>query len=247
MKKQLITAVVCLCATLMFCASAFAGSLSVACAANFTGAMKDLVKLYEQNTGSEVTCAFGSTGMLYGQIKNGAPYDVFFAADQKRPALLFKEGLSLKPSTYAKGKLVLWSKSKTIESLATWKDVMKYPKLNKVGTANPKTAPYGKRSMEALDKAGLMSIAKDKIAYGKNVGQAFLYAYSESTDASFVALSQALSAKGKEGKYWTIAEAGPVTQDVCILKSGKKDAAEAFLKWLKTGEAVKIIKAYGYE
>ncbi|WP_027179068.1 molybdate ABC transporter substrate-binding protein [Maridesulfovibrio bastinii] len=247
MKKQFATIVICLSIMLMFCASAFAQSLSVACAANFTGAMKDLVKLYEKNTGTDVTCAFGSTGMLYGQIKNGAPYDVFFAADQKRPALLFKEGLSIEPSTYAKGKLVLWSKSAKIENIATWKDVITSSELTKVGTANPKTAPYGKRSIEALTAAGLLDKAESKIAYGKNVAQSFLYAYSGSTDASFVALSQALSPKGKEGKYWSIAEAGPVTQDVCILKAGKQDAAAAFLTWLKTDEAKTIITSYGYE
>lgn len=247
MKKKITTAVISILAILLFSVSAFAEGLSVACAANFTGAMTDLAKLYEDTTGTKVTCAFGSTGMLYGQIKNEAPYDVFFAADQKRPALLYKEGLSLKPSTYAKGKLVLWSKSSKLADIATWKDVIKSSKLDKVGTSNPKTAPYGQRSIEALTEAGLLKTAEAKMAYGKNVGQAFLYAYSGSTDASFVALSQALSPKGKEGKYWSIAEAGPVIQDVCIIKSGDNDAAKAFVKWLKTDDAMKIIKAYGYE
>lgn len=247
MKKQIVTSAICFCTTLMLCANAFAGELSIACAANFTGAMKDLVKLYEQKTGEDVTCAFGSTGMLYGQIINGAPYDVFFAADQRRPALLFKEEAALEPTTYAKGKLVLWSKDKALETSDSWQAVIKSRKLEKVGMANPKTAPYGKRAIEALEKAGLMKEAEDRIAYGKNVAQSFLYAYSDSTDASFVALSQALAAKGTEGTYWIVEEAGPVIQDMCVLKSGDREAAQSFISWLKSDEARNIIRSYGYE
>lgn len=225
---------------------AYAGSLSVACAANFTSAMKELAALYEKETGTPVTCTFGSTGMLYGQITKGAPYALFFAADEKRPALLFDAGKSEKPVLYAKGKAVLWTAKDSLSSLPDWKAVVTAAEVKKVGIANPKTAPYGLRATEAMATAGVTSKVDPKLAFGKNVGMAFQYAYSGAADAAFIALSQALSENGKNGTYWTIDEAGPVFQAACILQKDNPDAA-LFLTWLHTPDAKEIISRYGYE
>lgn len=224
-----------------------AADISVACAANFTMVMKELSAMYEKETGTSVICAFGSTGMLYGQIRNGAPYDLFFAADEKRPILLHTEGLAFAPVLYAKGKVVVWSAKKELSTMSSWRDVVSSDAAYRVGMANPKTAPYGQAAEEAILSTGLMGIVLPKLAYGKNVGASFQYAYSGAADASFVALSQALSEKGAGGRYWRIPEAAPIRQTACVLENGKTKPASLFLAWLATPVARAIIEKYGYE
>ncbi len=224
-----------------------AADLSVACASNFTLIMKELSAMYEKENGISVTCAFGSTGMLYGQIINGAPYDLFFAADEKRPNLLHDKGLALAPILYAKGKVVVWSGKEALSSMADWKEAVSSDATKRVGIANPKTAPYGQAAEEAMLSAGVLDIVRLKLAYGKSVGASFQYAYSGAADASFVALSQALSKKGAGGTHWMIPEAAPIKQTACILKSGRIKTASLFLKWLATPTARAVIEKYGYE
>lgn len=221
-----------------------AADISVACAANFTSAMKELVELYAEQTGTEIGCVFGSTGMLYGQIINGAPYDVFFAADEKRPRLLHEQGLAATPFVYARGRVVLWSRASVLSGLQDWQEALTAGK-GKIGLANPKTAPYGQRALEALHERDLYARVEDRLVYGKNVGAAFQFAYSSASQVSFIALSQALSTKGREGEYWDIPEAATVRQAACLLQD--TDEAVEFTSWLETPQARMIIKGYGYE
>lgn len=221
--------------------------IPVACAANFTGPMKELAKLYEKESGNRLVCTYGSTGMFYGQIKNGAPYSIFFAADEKRPYLLYEAGLAEKPFAYAEGKVVLWTIEKDLFEKMSWKDALTAAVVKHIGMANPETAPYGEKAMEALVSSGLYQMVQDRIAYGKSVGIAFQYGFSGATDVSFIALSQALSDKGMSGKYWEIAEAGKVKQAACVLKSGHSKEAQAFVKWMESPPVRKIIGGYGYE
>ncbi|MGL1863799.1 MAG: molybdate ABC transporter substrate-binding protein [Pseudodesulfovibrio sp.] len=222
-------------------------TLSIACAANFTSTMQELAALYEKESDVEITCAFGSTGMIYGQIKNGAPYDLFFAADTKRPQLLFNEGTALAPVIYAKGHVVAWSASTNLSSMPNWKEAVSSEAARRVGIANAKTAPYGLEAEEALISAGLLDTIQPKLAFGKSVGAAFQYAYSGAADIAFVALSQALSDKGINGTYWNIPETQPIEQAACILKNGNAETASLFLEWLTSPEARAIKRMYGYE
>lgn len=224
-----------------------AAGLTVACAANFTSPMKKLAALYQKETNTQVTCTFGSTGMLYGQIIKGAPYDLFFAADEKRPTRLFEAKLSEKPALYAKGKVVLWTKKEQLASASNWIEAVSTPEIKRVGIANPKTAPYGLRAKEAMANAGLTGPITPKLAFGKNVGMAFQFAYSGAAEVSFVALSQAFSEKGASGTYWPVPEAGMVNQAACVLKKGNTEEAIAFLVWLATPSAKNIIMSYGYD
>lgn len=226
---------------------AYADSISVACAANFTSAMKELASAYEERTGITVQCAFGSTGMLYGQIINGAPYDLFFAADERRPALLSEKGVSEKARPYATGRVVVWSGKSALDAMPNWKEAVASDKTKRVGIANPKTAPYGTAAAIAMDKVKLSALIKPKLAYGKNVGASFQYAYSGASDASFVALSQAVSDKGVDGRYWAIPEAPVIKQAACVLRNGKTSLANDFLQWCTTDTAARIMERYGYE
>lgn len=242
--KRILFALIALC---MLAGPAQADSLNVACAANFIAPMEELANLYAKRTGTTINCTFGSTGMLYGQITKKAPYDLFFAADEKRPAMLFKAGLAQTPVLYAKGKAVLWTADDALAALPDWQTAVTAPGAKKVGIANPKTAPYGLRAVEAMNAANVFAVVQPKLAYGKNVGMTFQYAYSGSAQVAFIALSQALSDKGEEGRYWPIPEAGPIHQTACILSKGAINKAATFLAWFDTVEARKIIQRYGYE
>lgn len=224
-----------------------AASFRVACAANFTAPLKELANQYARETGDRVDCTFGSTGMLYGQIVNGAPYDLFLAADEERPALLHDAGRAAAPVTYARGAVVVWTTDDLLASLPDWKSVVTSPDADRIGVASPKTAPYGRCAMEAMASARIQTRVRSKLVFGKSVGTAFQYAYSGSADAGFVALSQALSSRGASGKYWPVDEALPVIQAACVLKSGNAESAGRFLNWLASDTARTIIKRYGYE
>lgn len=242
--KKLILSFCWLC---LLASPAQAETLSIACAANFTAAMKELAEVYSGETGIEVRTSFGSTGMLYGQITKGAPYDLFFAADERRPAMLHEQGLSLPPVLYAKGRVVVWSKQPDLASMPNWKEAILSTQCARVGIATPATAPYGLKAEEAMKAVGILDEVTPKLAFGKSVGTAFQYAYSTSADASFVALSQAISDKGADGTFWPIPEAGAVNQAACVLTSGKQGPATDFLNWLDTEAARTVITRYGYE
>lgn len=221
--------------------------LSIACAANFTSAMKELATLYQNQTSTSVHCTFGSTGMLYGQILNGAPYALFFAADEKRPALLHKAGLANQPKVYARGRVVLWTRNEALTGLPNWKEVVASGDVDRIGIANPKTAPYGQIAFSALTTSDLLPLAEPKLAYGKNVGMTFQFAYSKAADIAFVALSQALSEEGALGTHWSIPEAGPVNQSACAILGKGETEASAFLQWMNSAPAQAVIRRYGYE
>ncbi|MDY0362594.1 MAG: molybdate ABC transporter substrate-binding protein [Desulforegulaceae bacterium] len=218
----------------------FCEELKIACAANFILPMKEISKNFEKEYQVKITPVFGSTGMLYSQIINSAPFDIFFAADTKRPELLVQNKTGKDFFLYAKGKSVLWTKFENLKILKNFEDVFKNSKS--VSIALPDAAPYGKTVYELLEKKGLLKY-KDKLVFGKNVSQSFQYAFSGFTDSGFCALSQALSEKGKTGFYLSLDEAEPVIQGGCILKA--KKSAYNFVEYVKKSD--NILKKYGYE
>ncbi|WP_147820670.1 molybdate ABC transporter substrate-binding protein [Salidesulfovibrio onnuriiensis] len=233
--------------TVCLASPALAETITVACAANFTAPMKQLAALYSEKTGVEVQCTFGSTGMLYGQIKNGAPIDLFFAADEKRPAMLQEAGMAGEPKVYAKGKSVLWSKLDALKNLKDWKDVLKNGQVKSIAIATPKTAPYGAAAEKAMQDVGAYKNVADKLVFAKNVGQSFQFAFSGSADAAFVALSQGLSENGAMGTTWPMPEAGLISQAVCPLKDHAAEADKFLTFVLQAPEARDIVKKFGYE
>jgi len=220
--------------------------ITVACSANFTDSLKMLAVEYEK-TGGKITCVFGSTGMLYGQIINGAAFDLFLAADEERPEMLFSKNLAYEPQVYATGKAVLWSMKKELMQLSTWKEVLESPTVAHVGISNPKIAPYGASAEAVLRAEKLYSNVKGKFAMGKSVGTAFQYGYSGVAEAAFIALSQALSEKGLQGQYWDLPHSKPIKQAACVLRSGNVEGAKKFMKWLGRRDVRAMLGRYGYE
>lgn len=235
-------------AVMVFAAGmSWAGKVSVACAANFTGPMKELAALYEARTGVAVETSFGSTGMLFGQITQGAPFELFFAADTVRPAKLHSQGLCAEPCTYALGRVVLWSSAPELAGADDWLAAVSHPAVVKLALAKPETAPYGAAARDAMVQAGLADATKGLLVYGKNVGQAFQFAFSGSAEAAFVALSQALSGKGSRGRHWPVPEAESIVQNGCLL-AGASHEAVGFFEFVLTDEQARdVIARYGYE
>lgn len=229
----------------------FAGEISVAVAGNFFKPLKVLASRFESQTGHKVLLSVGATGKLYAQISNGAPFELFLAADQKRPAKLIEQQLAVKESqfTYAKGKLVLWSTDPALIDAQGLR--LKSPDLLHVAIANPKTAPYGEQAVRVLKNLGIYKQLQTKLVQGQNISQVFQYVSSGNVQQGILALSQVTSAgKITSGSAWIIPGSlyQAIQQDAVLLNKGKDNpAAREFLAYLKTPAAVQIIRSFGYE
>ncbi|MGE8410327.1 MAG: molybdate ABC transporter substrate-binding protein [Pseudomonas sp.] len=231
--------------------SAWADDVQVAVAANFTAPIQAIAKDFEKDTGHKLVAAYGATGQFYAQIKNGAPFEVFLAADDTTPAKLENEGATVKGSrfTYAIGTLALWSaKEGYVDAKG---DVLKANQFKHLSIANPKAAPYGLAATQVLDKLKLTDATKDKIVEGQNITQAYQFVSTGNAELGFVALSQIWQdGKLSAGSAWIVpAELhDPIRQDAVILEKGKDNpAAKALVDYLKGPKAAAVIKSYGYE
>jgi len=244
-RKSITTIII---SAVLFSLPAFADEKILAgVAANYIQTFKELSSDFEARTGIKVEATFTSSGTLYTQITNGAPYDVFLSADEERPARLFKEGFVQKPFTYAEGQVILWSAKKDFCNPKDWTLALKNEGIKKIAIANPETAPYGMSAMKALQKAGLYDSFKSKLVNSQDIAQAFQYASTEAVDAGFCALSAIYSEKGRAGCYYKIKEAPSIVQSACVLKSTKNiKTAEKFAAYLLSKDAVKIKEKYGY-
>ena len=228
--------------------AALAGETKVAVAANFTEAAREIAARFKARTGHEASLSFGASGQFYTQIANGAPYEVFLSADAERPRKAEAEGLAVPGSrfTYATGRLVLFSKT---PGLVDRKGaVLKAGRFEKLSIADPKAAPYGQAAVETLTRLKLYDTLKPKIVQGASITQAFQYVQTGAAELGFVALSQVIDEPG--GSRWVVpaGDHAPIDQQAVLLKTGaNSEAAKAFLKFLKSGEAKAIIKRYGYE
>jgi len=220
----------------------------VAVAANFIEPFKEIAILFETSTHIQADPTFSSTGKLFAQIIEGAPYDVFLSADEKRPDELFQKGLSGKPFVYAKGEVVLWTERKDLCNTLDWKVLLVRSDVKKIAIANTETAPYGTASMKALKDTGLWDILQGKFVFPQDITQSFQYAYTGSVDASFCALSSTFSEQGRTGCFLTVKEAPGVVQAACMLnRTGQKTASEKFAAFLLSPEADKVKEKYGYK
>lgn len=240
-----------LAATLVINSSfSFAGEVSVAVAGNFFKPIKVLASEFEAKSGHKVALSVGATGKLYAQISHGAPFEIFFAADQKRPAKLVAEKLAIKESqfTYAQGQLVLWSKNPGVIDAQGKR--LSSPDMKRLAIANPKTAPYGEQAVNALTKLGLYKQLESKIVQGQNIGQTYQYVSSGSVKQGIIAMSQVtVNGEITTGSSWIIPSDlyDAIQQDAVLLEKGKANpVATEFLDYIKTPSAVKIIRSFGY-
>ncbi|MBK5930403.1 molybdate ABC transporter substrate-binding protein [Halochromatium salexigens] len=236
---------------LMGVGSAAAEKAQIAVAANFTAPMKAIIASFEQDTDHTVKISYGSTGKLYAQIKNGAPFEALLAADQKRPELLEGEGVGVPSSrfTYAIGTLVLWSAD--TEKVEDGPALLESGDFNKLSIANPKLAPYGEAAVETLEALGQKAAIEPKLVRGENIAQTYQFVDTGNADIGFVALSQVMKdGEISKGSGWIVPSDmhAPISQDAVILNRGKDNLAVTELfAYLQGEKAEAIIHAFGYE
>ncbi len=228
-----------------------AQTVTVAVAANFLATSKILAHQFEQESHDKVLLSAGSTGKLYAQIRHGAPYDVFLAADKRRPKLLESEGVALKGSrfTYAIGRLALWSpKSGLVDTAGA---VLRGSSIQKLAIANPKTAPYGAAAQQVLQKMYVWQQYSGRIVRGEDVGQTWQFVSTGNADAGFIALAQITLANGnrRSGSLWLVPQQmyTPIEQQAVTLKRAQGNAAaHAFTAFLRSKQARAEISRQGY-
>lgn len=226
---------------------AFAAETHVAVAANFTEPAKEIAVGFEKATGHKAVLSFGSSGTIFTQITQGAPFEVFLSADAERPVRAEKEGFTVAGTrfTYAIGRLVLYS---TAPGLVDGRGaVLKSNRFDKVAIADPKTAPYGVAAIETMQKLGVEAALKPKLVTGSSIAQAYQFTSTGAAQLGFVSLSQVIAVSG--GSRWLVPNRlhSPIDQQAVLLKIGANNAAaRAFIKFLKSRTALAIIRRYGY-
>lgn len=226
--------------------AAMAASTHVAVAANFTDAASEIAAAFAEATGHQAVLSFGATGQFYTQISQGAPFEVFLAADDKRPARAVDEGHGVEGTvfTYAIGQLVLYS---TEQGKVTGAETLKTGDFTRLAIANAGTAPYGQAAVETLTAMGIYDSLKPKIVQGQNIGQAYQFVATGNAEIGFVALGQV--SRSETGSRWVVPQQlyQPIRQDAVLLNEGAGNpAAAAFLEFLGGDEAGAIIEQYGY-
>jgi molybdate transport system substrate-binding protein len=230
---------------------ALADELRVAVASNFLLPVKELSREFEKSTRYKIVVISASTGKLYAQIKQGAPFDVLLAADSLRPELLEKDGIGVPGSrfTYAVGRLALWSADTTL-FMRNDLQVLNQKNFRYLAIANPKTAPYGKAAEQVLRKKGFWNQLQTRLVRGENISQTFQFLVTGNADIGFIALSQLRRKQGQlKGYSWTVPTEwhDPIRQQAILLKRAKTNkTAKEFLKFLKSKRVQKLIESYGY-
>ena len=221
-------------------------ALTVAVASNFTRAAAELAQAFDAETGIDIRFVPGSTGKLYAQIVNGAPFDVLLAADAERPRLLEESGHAVAGSrfTYAVGALILWSLAFE-DCYAALADV----RYEHIAIANPLTAPYGKAAREFLVAEGVWETAEQRAVYGENISQTLQFVATGNAPLGLVSRSQVIDAVGQRGGCaWSVPTAShaPIEQQAVLLRPGG-ELAMRFAEFLQSRKAREIIERHGYE
>lgn len=228
-----------------------AEELRLAVASNFTAAFQQLAPRFEQATGHRLKPSFGSTGKLYAQIRQGAPFEILLAADDKHGRLLIESGFGVPGSEfiYAVGRLVLWSAQP--ELVGGSSEILASHRFRRLAIANPLTAPYGAAAIQTLEHLELYDSVRDKLVQGENIAQTLQFTYSGNAELGFIAWAQlkALPAK-QQGSFWLVPEDlhEPIRQEATLLRQGEdSQAARAFLDFLQSPQTRALLKEWGYD
>lgn len=234
---------------LVNCSAEKEAPLSIATAANMQFAMLEMAEAFTEKYGIACDLIVGSSGKLTAQIKEGAPYDVFVAADMKYPNALQASDLTLgSPKIYAYGKLVLWNaQNKEAINLAD----LTRTDMKHIALANPKTAPYGVAAMQVLKQHDLLDGVQDKLVYGESIAQTNQFILSGAADIGFTALSVVQSPNMQGRGIWIAldeADYDPIAQGVVVINRKEVDASKAlqFQAFLFSEEARQILLNFGY-
>jgi molybdate transport system substrate-binding protein len=221
--------------------------ITVAAASDLTAAFEELGREFEKTQKIKVVFVFGSTGMLTRQIENGAPMDLFAAANVAYIEQLEQQGLIV-PGTkaiYARGRITLWTTTDNPLRVESISDLTR-PEIKRIAIANPDHAPYGLAAKQALESAGVWDAVKPKLVYGDNIRQTLQYAETGNVDVSIVALSLSQQSSGR----WTLVPEQlhqPIDQGLAVIKSTHNEqAARAFAAFVTGPRGREILGKYGF-
>ena len=222
---------------------AAAETAHIAVASNFTAAAEELAAVFKAGTGHDLILSFGATGGLYTQITQGAPFDLFLAADTDRPERAVADGFGVAGSffVYAEGQLALYAPGRDVSG---GEEVLKGD-FEKLAIADPGATPYGAAAVETLTALGLYETIEPKLVMGENISQTLQFVQSGNAEMGLVAASQVLD----NPDVWLVPADlhAPIAQGAVLLKAGEDNAAAvAFLDFLRSDEAVAVIEAAGY-
>jgi molybdate transport system substrate-binding protein len=228
-------------------ASSAAEPLRVAAAADLAFAFKEVGAAFEKKTGHKVEMSFGSTGLMAKQISEGAPYEVFAAANVSFVDDVVKAGACRGETKvrYAQGRIVMWSPKEAPKTLEDLRD----PRWSKIAVANPEHAPYGRAGKQAMTRAGVWDATSSRVVFGENVQQTLMFAQSGNADVAIVALSLATVSGGSMTPIEPSLHA-PLEQAMVVCngqKNGaKREAAEALVAFVGSPEGRAIMRRFGF-
>ncbi len=221
--------------------------LTVAAAADLTNAFEEIGRQFQAATGTKVTFSFGSSGLLARQIENGAPMDLFTAANVEFINQLENKGLII-PGTkkiYARGRITLWLPKESNLHVDKLEDLTR-AEVKRVAIANPEHAPYGKAALEALQKSGIWEVVKAKVVYGENIRQTLQYAQTGNVEVAIVALSLSQQSDG----HWTLIPEdlhSPLDQALAVIKGTRNEkAAREFADFITGIQGHAVLSKFGF-
>jgi molybdate transport system substrate-binding protein len=221
----------------------------VAAAADLSQAFAEVGAAFEARTGQKVVFSFGSTGLLAKQIAEGAPFDLFAAADTSYADQLTHQGVCAADSRtlYARGRIVAWTRRGLLQQPLKSLEELREKRFVKIAIANPEHAPYGRAAMQALASVGIVDEVRPRLVFGENVRQALQFAQSGNAEVAVVALSLAV---GAEGDYLSIDEGlhRPIDQALVVCGKDKERTrgARAFSAFVGSEEGRRIMRRYGF-
>jgi len=228
--------------------AAGADELRIAAASNAAPALEAVARTFEAETGQTAAVSAASTGKLYAQVVNGAPFDLLFAADAERPRRLETEGRAVAGSrfTYAIGRLVLWSADEALVDADG--AVLRGDRFRHLALASPELAPYGLAARRTLETLGLWETLVGRRVVGENVGQALQFVATGAAELGFVAASQLAGPGGAAlgGSRWEVPASlhPPIEQQAVVLR--ESPAARSFVELVRGERGRAILAAHGY-
>jgi molybdate transport system substrate-binding protein len=227
-------------------------SLTVAAASDLKYALEEMIAEFERrNPQVHVEASYGSSGNLFAQLSNRAPFDLFLSADVGYPRQLVEKGAAIPDSlfSYAVGQIAVWiRRDSPLDVEGRGIQILADPAVRKIAIANPRHAPYGRAAEAAMRHFDVYEAVKDRLVFGENVAQAAQFVESGAADAGIIALSLAL-ALGAKGRYWLVpADAHPPIEQggVILARTAHLEACRQFRSLLISKDGREIFKRYGF-
>lgn len=220
----------------------------VAAAAGLILAFEAVGAEFQRTSGQRAEFSFGSSGLLAKQLREGAPFDLFAAANLEFVDEVVKAGACLEETKtpYARGRITLWSRADGVPAPASLEALLD-PRFKRIAIANPEHAPYGRAAKQALERAGVWGAVEPRLVYGENVRQTLQLAETGNAEVAFAALSLVVHDRENPWRLVPEEEHAPIDQALVLCRHGKNRAgAEAFARFLASKRGREIMRLHGF-